>query len=261
MLPLTNHYDYLNVVYDNGTFDTTMMAGTDYLRYPLQHAIYSNYLPWTTSHTFEIDLFDDEGVYPIRVIKDTVELVSGTDFTVGTSSSRLTVTYGDGNSNNVYLVGASIPAWHFTPTLLNETPLDMKRGVHYLGYYDNRNMHDFLTASDVNSADSQETTAVADRWKTTAQCSLGILYNDSRTGVYQLEVYEEDELIWDVSLFDFPSIGYRNQLYDVVRLVHPIIGVGYSVQVVNFNFSRERFALIGYQVKLRPKKRNTTRWY
>lgn len=261
MLPLTNHYDYLNVVYDNGTFDTTMMAGTDYLRYPLQHAIYSNYLPWTTSHTFEIDLFDDEGVYPIRVIKDTVELVSGTDFTVGTSSSRLTVTYGDGNSNNVYLVGASIPAWHFTPTLLNETPLAMKRGVHYLGYYDNRNMHDFLTASDVNSADSQETIAVADRWKTTAQCSLGILYNDSRTGVYQLEVYEEDELIWDVSLFDFPSIGYRNQLYDVVRLVHPIIGVGYSVQVVNFNFSRERFALIGYQVKLRPKKRNTTRWY
>jgi hypothetical protein len=260
-LPLNNFYDYLEVIYDNGSTETELVGGSDFLRYPFQQSIYVNTIPYTTGHTIEINLLDERESRPVVVVEDTIELVEGTDYTIATSSGLFTIDKDDANADSVYYIGTSIPCWHFTPTLLAELPIQMKRGVHYLGYYDNRLMQSYYKASDVNSTVSQTATEVSDRYKTEAGLSIGILYNDARSGVYQLELYGTESLTWDVSQFDLPSQGYRNQLNDVVRLVEPIIGVGYSIQVCNFNFGTERFALIGYKVKQRLKGKNTTRWY
>lgn len=259
MLPLRDFGGYLEVIFNNTVYDIELsLAAGDFSVYPFQYSLYMNILPYTAGGTIKVSLKDDSGNSPIRLIEDNVEV---TDATIGTSSGRLTVTYADGDADSVYYIGATIPAWHFTPTLLAELPIQLKRGNHYLGYYDNRPFHDLFTAADANEDADQSTGDVSDKFKVTAGVRVGVLFNDARNGVYDLEVYGSDDLVWDVSLFDLPSTSYRNQINDVVRLVIPILGVGYSVQVCNFNFSLDKFALIGYKVKQKIKGRNTTRWY
>lgn len=136
-----------------------------------------------------------------------------------------------------------------------------KRVVHYVGYYSNKEYLSLYSVDDVNAGASQDESELTDRYKVPVGLKLGILYNDTRTGGYESEVYGSDELLWDVSSFDTISDTFRNQENEIVRITIPLFGVGYSFQVINYNMSLDRFQLIGFHVLTIPKGRRSTLRY
>jgi hypothetical protein len=262
-LPLSDRNDYLSVRKYNGIFwEDLSLANNDFSLMTSNYALKILRYPYSDGDLVEISLVNDDGNKPIHVFRDNFELTQITDFTVTEDGHYNKVTLvGTGNTNNVFLVGQTIPCWHFTPTFFRQGITNLKRVVHYTGYYLNKYFQDIYDSSDVNSLSGQTDSEITDLYKVQVGVSLGILYNDARNGVYDTEVYGSDSLYWDTSTFDYARDAYRNQMNDVVRTTIPIIGVGYSFQTVNFDFSTKMFELVGYNVETRQKGKNSTRWY
>jgi hypothetical protein len=264
LLPLADRVVNFTVRKYNGLYwEDLSYTSNDFVVYPSNSSIKILTTPFYTGEIVEVKLVNDDGYDALHLFRDNLELTSVTDYTVVVDGlfHKVTTT-GAGNANNVYLLGETIRAWHFTPTFFRQSGIsNLKRVVHYSGYYSNKYYQELWDATDVNSSSGQTVSSISDIPKVEAGASLGILYNDSRSGSYESELYGTSDLYWDSSMFDFLNDAFRNQLNDVVRTSVPIMGVGYSFQVVNFNSSTKRFELIAYSVQTASKGRNSTRWY
>ena len=262
-LPLTDRENNIVVRKYNGIFWESMtVAASQITLMPSNYSIRFATSPYYTGDLVEIKLLNDAGNDPINVFRDNFELLQDTEYTLeedGHFHKVTVVTAGD--SDSLFLVGETIPCWHFTPTFFRSGIGSLKRAVHYTGYYSNKYYHDLWKTTDVNSEAGQPESELSDNYKVQTGVSLGMLYNDARNGNYESEVYGADELFWDTSFFDYQRDSARNQLNDVVRTTIPVIGIGYSLQVVNFDFSVKRFELIGFSVETKAKGNNSTRWY
>jgi hypothetical protein len=262
-IPLTDREDNLEVRKFNGLYWETMtLSNNHFTLVPSNFSLRFNTSPYYTGDLVEIKLINDDGYLPVHVCRDNFQLVQGTEYTLTEDGQFHKVTIDDpDDTNSVFLVGETIPCWHFTPTFFRSGIGSLKRCVHYSGYYSNRYYHELWDAQDVNTLANQPESELSDIYKVQTGVSLGMLYNDSRSGVYESEVYGSDDLFWDTSYFDYQRDATRNQLNDVVRTTIPVIGIGYSLQVVNFDFSMKRFELIGFSVETKAKGNNSTRWY
>ncbi len=263
IVPLADQETNIRIRRNNGiSWENITYAASQWTPYYQQNVYNILMLPYNDNDKLDFLLLNDNGDQPIHVIRDNFELNTTDDYDIDENGDYLRVTLKEsGDTDAVYLVGATIPCWHFTPTFFRQLNPLLKRGVHYVGYYANTRYSDFFEYEDINQDASQAASEIVDRFKYPVGIKLGVLYNDSRTGSYDSEVYGEEDLIWDSSLFDFPSTSFRNQLNEVVRVTIPLIGVGYSFQNVNYNYSLDRFELVGYHVLTRRKGRNSVYWY
>lgn len=214
---------------------------------------------WFNGYTLRVRLKDENGYAPVAVVVDNIEHIEGTDYTLTESSEYYNVNAVDTtNANAVVYAGYKYPSYHFTPTFFRQGYRNEKRVTHYIGYYSNKEFVDLFTINDSNTSSGQNSNLLADNYKIRVNVNIAIFYNDSRSGQVTTEIYESDSLIWDLSLFDIG--GARFQYNDSVRIVQPIIGVGYSFGVANFSFSTKAFELIGYQVETLTKGKNSRSW-
>lgn len=257
--PINDQSDNLLIRYYDGSEYTEKELGTYNI------LSYSNALRYLDSiyHNgdfLEFTLLNDNGTLPIHVLQDNYEL-STDDYTISEDGDFIKVTYSGGNASSQYLIGQTIYCYHTTPTFLRQAAPMFKRVVHYVGYYSNKEYLSLYSVDDVNAEASQVESELTDRYKVPVGLKLGILYNDTRTGGYESEVYGSDELLWDVASFDTISDTFRNQENEIVRITIPLFGVGYSFQVINYNMSLDRFQLIGFHVLTIPKGRRSTLRY
>ena len=258
-VPIDNVYLF-TVVYTQGGIDTTLVGGTDFINEPIRDAIHITYYPWNTGATLTVQLRDEDGLSPIWVSVDNVEYTEGDDFTVTESSNTYTIEADETvNSNSSVWTGFKYPAYHTTPTFFRQGFRSEKRVTHYVGYYSNASFASVYDSGDVNSSAGQDTSAVADQYKLRANVNVAFVYNDTRTGQVSTDLYLGSDLVWDVSLFDVAHSPF--QQYDTVRIVEPIIGIGYNFAVVNYSFNSKVFELIGYQVETTMKGKNSRAWF
>lgn len=250
---------YQDVLISTSSGSSTYTGGTHFIKLPDKKTI----------RTLTVDsgsvpllayLKDEHGNDPVVVYRDNVKLNETTDYTltlVGATFNLKLVSAG--SSSSLYTVGMSIPAYHVTPTFMRETPMRQKRSTHYLGYYSNREFSDRYAVDDINTGAGQDVGELAGKFKNSAGVNLAFVYNDTRTGYVSEDIYRSNQLMWDASIFDVGESVF--QYHDVVRLVEPIMGVGYSFSVVNFNFSENPFELIGYMVSTKTKGTNSRGWW
>lgn len=247
-IPIDNYY-HLDITYTQGAVTTTLTGGEDYINETLRNSIHFTYYPWNTGDTVTVTLKDEDGYQPVWIQDDNIELTEVTDYTVTVASGLYTI-QSTSTLSGTLLGGFKFPAYHKTPTFFRQGHRAEKRTTHYIGYYSNRAYGDLFTVDDGT---------VADQYKIKANANVAIVYNDSRSGSVSSDIYLGSQLIWDVSMFDVAHSPF--QFHDNVRIVQPIIGVGYNFSVINFNFSSKKFELIGYAVETVQKGKNSRAWF
>jgi len=253
LIPINDLSNNIRVRYYDGIEWTNKQLLEDYTLITNSNSIRYINFPYTDGHLLEVTLVNDSGTYPIHIIRDNYELPV-TDYTIDESGDFVRVTLNStGDSTAEYLVGQTILCYHVTPSFFRRAVSNLKRVSHYVGYYSNKG---YLETNDSNSDPF-----VIDKYVVPVSVNFGIIYNDRRTGVYESEIYGSEELNWDLSSFDVLSDAFRNQESDIVRIVVPVVGVGYSFQTINYNFSLDRFQLVGYQVLTRMKGRRSLYGY
>jgi hypothetical protein len=154
-------------------------------------------------------------------------------------------------STGTTYAGFKYMAYHSSPVFFRQGHRSEKRTTHYIGYYSNKNFIELYTATDG--------AAVADQYKLKANVNVAVVYNDSRAGYTSTDIYTTNQVNWDTSVYDSNYSPF--QQYDNVRLVQPIIGIGYNLSVVNFSFSPYTFELIGYSMETVQKGKNSRAWF
>jgi hypothetical protein len=135
----------------------------------------------------------------------------------------------------------------------------LKRTTHYVGYYDNRFYSDIYQYNDVNQTSGQDAGNLAGDFRIPVDSSVCFHYNDTRTGYVSQDLYRGQDLVWDMSVF---NIGESiNQEIECVRIREPILGLGYSFSVCNFNMNPQGLELIGYQVETKMGGKTSRGWY
>jgi hypothetical protein len=229
---------------------TPLTAGTDFVNLASRNAIRFLPITWATSATLVLSLKDEDGYSPVWVQNDNELQVEGTDYTLAETSNTYQVTPVTFSTGTTY-AGFKYMAYHSSPVFFRQGHRSEKRTTHYIGYYSNKNFIELYTATDG--------AAVADQYKLKANVNVAVVYNDSRAGYTSTDIYTTNQVNWDTSVYDSNYSPF--QQYDNVRLVQPIIGIGYNLSVVNFSFSPYTFELIGYSMETVQKGKNSRAWF
>jgi hypothetical protein len=128
--------------------------------------------------------------------------------------------------------------------------LSWKRIKQWAGYYDNAFLIERWKASTVGTRYQIVGTA-----KNYVNFDLIFLFNNEQDGFIDSEVYESNDLTWDVSSLSLGS-GATLMYKQYSRLTVPILGNGYTFQFVHYNANNSAFKLSGYQIiaSIKPGK-------
>jgi hypothetical protein len=189
-------------------------------------------------------------LYPmIGAYKNDEPLLPGIDFTASTAIvpvfgiSGLVLT-------DIVRIGTTYPSYHVSPSFTRQTMLSWKRIKQWAGYYDNAFLIERWKASTVGTRYEIVGTA-----KNYVNFDLIFLFNNEQDGFIDSEVYESNDLTWDVSSLSLGS-GATLMYKQYSRLTVPIIGNGYTFQFVHYNANNSAFKLSGYQIiaSIKPGK-------
>lgn len=177
--------------------------------------------------------------FPIGLVRVSDEkLFTHNNYTIDVSSNKYritgitpTPTVGD-----QFYVGTTYPSWHFTPTF-NRNTLHYKRLKHYISYYQN----DLTNVMQL--ANTSDTSLIGTR-KTRLNANISVLFSNEQTGVTQTEVYNDP----------IPTVYPNQQRKQYSRIIIPIVGGGYNVQVVHHSRSSATFKLSGYELDMTRKQ-------
>lgn len=258
LLPVNDFY-HTRVQHIQGSIITGLTGGTDYIYRSQKNSLRFNRYPWTTGDTVVISLLDDNQDVPVGIFKNNIRLTEDTDYTISIITDyEVTFTDALDPSDNI-LVGYEYPCYHVTPTFFRQSANREKRTIHYIGYYTNTDYQEVYTSDDANTSAGQSASEIADRYEINANVNVAFLYNDTNSGTTSTDLYLGSQIIWDVSMFDVNHSPF--QRHEVVRIIEPIIGVGYSFAVCNFSFDTNTFELVGYQIETSTKGRNSRAWF
>jgi hypothetical protein len=144
------------------------------------------------------------------------------------------------------------PSWYSSPYWYREGVGYKKKAITYIGYYDNEGAGGWYTRFNKGSNDN----AVIGNRVSQNSFDLAVTFSDSDEGYYETEVYGSDDMLWDYSSLDLGAPSLQSKPYS--RIALPIIGSGYNFQVWNYNFGKETFRLVGYELRTKAKRARGT---
>lgn len=230
---------------------------------PFEGFVFSDSVSFTTGHVLRVryreynTVVDDN--FPIHVYIDNVELTQNAT----TGTPRFTINDVSGNpiyyiavtgsftANQVVSVGASIPCWWFSPVYDRQQNNKLKRITHVTTQFRNRD-NQLFKASDRNTAASQSASAVADKFKYKDNANIAILYDNTFENTYQMDLFQLTS-----NLFDFGTDMNKTRRNQYARIVSPVIGSSFSLQMCIFSFDDSYFELSAYQMVTKPKGRSS----
>lgn len=147
----------------------------------------------------------------------------------------------------------------YTTPLMNASLMQMQRMLHLYAYFDNSAGQDVYVPGDVNTGVGQPHAAIVDMSKVRLNANITVIYSSESTGQTSADIYGFKEIVWDDAFFDIdpPNKSFLgNQMFK-----EPIKGVGYSIQLMVWNFDEATFRLAGYQLDANLKgKRYKSRY-
>lgn len=230
---------------------------------PFDGFVFADAVTFTTGHVLRVryrqynQLYDDN--FPVHVYIDNVELTQNA--TTGTPRFTIDDTNGNRNylaavtgsftSSQIVEIGASIPCWWFSPIYERQQNSKLKRITHITTQFRNRE-NQLFKASDRNTAASQAASAVADKFKFKDNASIAILYDNTFENTYQMDLFQLTS-----NLFDFGTDMNKTRRNQYARIVSPVIGSSFSLQMCIFSFDDSYFELSAYQMVTKPKGRSS----
>lgn len=224
---------------------------------PMDGFVFSDSVGITTGHTLRMRLreynttFDTR--HPINVTIDNVKWTTSnyaiSDASSSTSYSIIpTATYA---AAQIVIVGASIPVWWFSPVYDRQQNSRLKRVTHVTTQFRNRDQQLFKP-SDRNVAAGQSSSVLTDRFKITADANVAILYDNTFDSTYEMDLYRTSDQLYT---FGTDMSATRRNAY--ARIVSPVIGSSFSLQICVFSFDDSYFELSAYQMVTKPKGRSS----
>lgn len=181
------------------------------------------------------------------------EYIAPSDYTVDVSGGFWRVRFNAASGyiptlSDTFKAGVVYPMWHYSPTMTRGMIENAKRLVNYSGYYNNEAGGDYWEASTIPTGRYD----LLGTRKKKVNTDLVFLFNDTQNGYFTTEIFNSSELTWDEA---FLGVGVPAAAYQpYIRISVPIVGTGYSFQVVHYCYSPNTIQLSGYQLKAIVKK-------
>ena len=185
-------------------------------------------------------------VSPLQVYSDNVPLREGIDcalISTGDIASSLSVPTTGGE---ILEYGVCYPTWYFSPSFFNEDLSRIKQTTHVSVMFDNRDYNSTYDAGDANSGSGQSGGLLIGRWRQTIGVNIAVLTDNSVNGVAAPDLYGYRDLLFDLSIFDYPAPG--GQLPDFVVFREPTHNIGLSYAFLLYSFDDSAYDVVGFQV-------------
>lgn len=192
-------------------------------------------------------------LYPPVAVTINGEYIAPSDYTVNVSGGFWRVRFNAAsgylpNVSDAFKAGTVYPMWHYSPTMTRGMIENAKRLVSYSGYYNNEAGGDYWEASTIPTGRYD----LLGTRKKKINTDLVFLFSDTQSGYITTEVFNSSELTWDEAFLGVGTPAAEYQPY--IRISVPIVGGGYSFQVVHYCYSPNTIQLSGYQLKAIVKK-------
>lgn len=196
-------------------------------------------------------------ILPMRFWLDNRLLVQGVDYEIELSNStgKYEVTFlFSANAKSVLEYGFTYPAWFYSPKFFRGDMGNVKRFLHWHGYFNNKPYQEVYSEQFLNDESGQTSTEIIGTYRLPVGFTVAFNYNDTGDGyVSDSDIYGSQELFWDDAFFGLGSPS--NQFNKYARISESLIGASYNFQVGLFVNRATYFDLVGYQVDIVPKGR------
>lgn len=152
------------------------------------------------------------------------------------------------NAASKVLLGSGFPVWVrsavITRAYMSGVRQDnhSKRYSHCILHFRNPDNSQFIL-SDLNTAASQSASTIVDKYKTTYDANLSLIFDGSHATTQYL-VYDNTTNVDTYGSLTLPKIRRDT----TSRIVLPFLGVNHSAQICVFSYGYHEFELIGYQL-------------
>jgi hypothetical protein len=152
------------------------------------------------------------------------------------------------NAASKVLLGSGFPVWVrsavITRAYMSGVRQDnhSKRYSHCILHFRNPDNSQFIH-SDLNTAASQAASTIVDKYKTTYDANLSLIFDGSHATTQYL-VYDNTTNVDTYGSLTLPKIRRDT----TSRIVLPFLGVNHSAQICVFSYGYHEFELIGYQL-------------
>lgn len=148
--------------------------------------------------------------------------------------------------------GTVYPCWYTTPVITLGS-LNWKRVTHILGYYQHT---EAVLGTKWKASEVGTQYDILYQYKTRVNFNLVVLFSDTKSGDVLSECYGSSLFLWDDADFNTSS-----QYKPAERIVLPVVGGGYDIQIMHHTFSLNTFQLSGYELHAILKKGKGTGIY
>lgn len=266
-IPISNVYDFQVKI--NGVIKT---PGVDFDKRPNANVIYLYNNPGTgatlnfrlrrpvTDSLVGYTLYNNNNydLHQYFVYVDNIPKLENIDWTITTAGGFQVATLA-APVNSIVITGQCYVAYYSTPLFTRQTLANLKRVLHWYGYFDNSTSNNTYLASDRNTASSQAAIDIAGRPKVVMDGNVAFLYNSDLDAEKAADIYGFTDIIWDDAFFDIDPNNAQFQKYALLK--EPIQGIGYGFQVALWSFAETAFIFVGYQVLTKSKGTKNVPWF
>lgn len=262
---VTRYNDWISITGATGGTNQSSELTVDFTnlqieKTPMEGFVIADSVAYSTGNVLRLRLREYNALFdtqvPVHIQIDTVELAqTGTPrFDIGDAAGTLnwtatpTASY---TSSQFVFFGASIPCWWFSPVYDRQQNNKLKRITHVTTQFRNRD-NQLYDVNDRNFASGQAASAVADRFVFESNANIAILYDNTFDTTYQMDLYQLTD-----NLYTFGTDMNKARRDPYTRVVSPVIGSSFSLQMCVFSFDNSYFELSAYQMVTKPKGRSS----
>lgn len=150
-------------------------------------------------------------------------------------------------ANAVVEYGQRYLAIYTTPMFTQQQLPAFKRVLKAYAFMDNQFGQVLYQPSYVNSNDSQDPAQLLGLYTQRLDCNFTVIYSNDESGATTSDIYGFSDLVWDDASFDIQPSAQQFQPYQLFKApIHQ--GVGYSYQLMIWDYDEATFRLVGYQI-------------
>lgn len=260
-LPVVEVDDIKVTATEPGLAPRRLVQNVDYVK-ELSNIYLLNGLPDNTQLLIELATTEN-GVGDVGGVQKSIVVyqnkIQTQNYTVVNNGTSRYIQFNSTPSNSVVEWGNVYLTVYTSPLFNLQTLANYKRTHHVYAYFDNRQGVTMYDRFARNAAAGQDKQQIVDVYTQRINCNITMLYNSDLSGETSADIYGYDEVYWDDAVFDIAPSANQAQLYQLFK--EPIQGVGWSYQLMVWNYDDATFKMAGYQIEAAPKgKRYTGRY-